>query len=109
MSLPRPVIAGETLLVTRRCVQRQFLLRPSATVNGIIGYCLAVAAERYGVRVHAFCVLSNHLHQPRDMGRPLRRQLGDVVYLVTNRTVEVRCARWWLETFLGSTASRQQC
>jgi len=48
MSLPRPVIAGETILITRRCTQRQFLLRPSSAVNGLIGYCLAVAAERYG-------------------------------------------------------------
>jgi hypothetical protein len=37
MSLPRPVIAGETILITRRCTQRQFLLRPSSAVNGIIG------------------------------------------------------------------------
>ena len=62
MSLPRPVIAGETLMITRRCTQRQFLLRPSSAVNGIIGYCLAAAAERYGLRLHAFCAMSNHLH-----------------------------------------------
>ncbi|MBK6846487.1 MAG: hypothetical protein IPG96_02685 [Proteobacteria bacterium] len=62
MSLPRPVIAGETVMITRRCTQRQFLLRPSSAVNGIIGYCLAVAAERYGLRLHAFCAMSNHLH-----------------------------------------------
>ena len=62
MSLPRPVIAGETVMITRRCSQRQFLLRPSSKVNAIVGYCLAVAAQRYGVQVHAFCVLSNHLH-----------------------------------------------
>ena len=62
MSLPRPVIAGETILLTRRCTQRQLLLRPSSMVNRIIGYCLAVAAERYGLRLHCWCVLSNHLH-----------------------------------------------
>ncbi|MBK6849276.1 MAG: hypothetical protein IPG96_17695 [Proteobacteria bacterium] len=62
MSLPRPVIAGETVMITRRCTQRQFLLRPSAAVNRILGYCLAVAAERYGLRLHAFCAMSNHLH-----------------------------------------------
>jgi REP element-mobilizing transposase RayT len=31
-------------------------------VNAVFGYVLAVAAARYGVLVHAFCVLSNHLH-----------------------------------------------
>ncbi len=30
--------------------------------NGIFRYVLAVAAHRFGVRVHAFCVLSNHFH-----------------------------------------------
>ena len=62
MSLPRHILAGTTYLVTRRCTQRQFLLRPSRVTNEIVLYCLAVAAERSGVRVHAVCVLSNHWH-----------------------------------------------
>jgi REP element-mobilizing transposase RayT len=49
-------------MVTRRCTQRQFLLRPSALVNQIVLYCLAVAAEKYGVLLHALCVMSNHYH-----------------------------------------------
>jgi REP element-mobilizing transposase RayT len=28
----------------------------------VLRYCLAVAAERTGVKIHAFCVMSNHLH-----------------------------------------------
>jgi REP element-mobilizing transposase RayT len=31
-------------------------------VNEIFVYVLAVAAERFGILVHAFCVLSNHVH-----------------------------------------------
>jgi len=38
------------------------LLRPSPTTNAIFLYVLAVAAERYDIRIHAFCVLSNHFH-----------------------------------------------
>lgn len=49
-------------MVSRRCTQRQFLLLPSALVNAILGFCLAVAAARSGVAVHAFCFLSNHVH-----------------------------------------------
>jgi REP element-mobilizing transposase RayT len=30
--------------------------------NGLVLYVLAIAAQRFGVLVHAFCVLSNHLH-----------------------------------------------
>jgi REP element-mobilizing transposase RayT len=37
-------------------------LRPSATTNEIFLYVLAIAARRFGVELHAFCVLSNHFH-----------------------------------------------
>jgi putative transposase len=62
MTAPRQVLPGITYLVTRRCTQRQFLLRPSSTVNAIFLYVLAIAATRFGIEVHAFCVLSNHVH-----------------------------------------------
>lgn len=62
MTAPRQVLPGTTYLVTRRCAQRQLLLRPSATTNAIFLYVLAVASRRFGVRVHAYCVLSNHFH-----------------------------------------------
>jgi putative transposase len=62
VSLPRQILPGSTYLVTRRCAQRQFLLRPSRVTNQILRYCLAVAVERYGVKLHAYCFLSNHYH-----------------------------------------------
>ena len=62
MSLPREVHAGATSLVTRRCLERRFLLRPSKLTNAIFLFVLAVAAWRFGIRVHAFCVMSNHFH-----------------------------------------------
>jgi REP element-mobilizing transposase RayT len=62
MTAPRQVLPGTTYLVTRRCTKRQFLLRPSKTTNDVFLYLLAIAAERFGIQVHAFCVLSNHFH-----------------------------------------------
>jgi REP element-mobilizing transposase RayT len=62
MTAPRQVLPGVTYLVTRRCSERRFFLRPSQRVNEIFVYVLAVAAERYGILVHALCVLSNHYH-----------------------------------------------
>ena len=62
MTAPRQILPGTTYLVTRRCAQRQFLLQPSPITNGVFRYVLAVAARRFGVRVHAYCVLSNHFH-----------------------------------------------
>src|SRR5512137_639880 len=62
MTAPRRVLPGTTYLLTRRCSQRQFLLRPSKATNQVFGFLLAVAAERFQVQVHAFCVMSNHVH-----------------------------------------------
>jgi REP element-mobilizing transposase RayT len=62
MTAPRQVLPGATYLVTRRCAQRQLLLRPSPRTNAIFLFVLAVAARRFNVRIHAFCVLSNHFH-----------------------------------------------
>ncbi len=62
MTPPRRVLPGTTYLVTRRCSERRFFLRPSQLTSDIFLYVLAVAARRFGVLVHAFCVLSNHCH-----------------------------------------------
>jgi hypothetical protein len=35
MTAPREIIPGTTYLVTRRCTQRQFLLRPSRGTNQV--------------------------------------------------------------------------
>lgn len=62
MTLPRPIHPGTTYLVSRRCVQRQFLLRPNDEVNRIIEFCLAYEIARHGLVVHAFVVMSDHYH-----------------------------------------------
>jgi len=62
MSLPRRVLPNQTYLVTRRCLGRHFLLRPDDALNNAFLYCLARAANKYGVAVHALCAMSNHYH-----------------------------------------------
>jgi putative transposase len=62
MTAPRRVLPGQTYLVTRRCSERRFFLRPSTVTNAIFLYALAVAARLHRVEIHAFCVLSNHVH-----------------------------------------------
>jgi len=62
MTLPRRILAGETSFITRRCTRRLFLLRPSPEVENLFLYCLAYAAKRTGVVIHAISVLSNHYH-----------------------------------------------
>jgi REP element-mobilizing transposase RayT len=62
MTAPRQILRGSTYFISRRCTQRQLLLKPSETTNGIFRYVLAVAARRFGILVHVFCVMSNHFH-----------------------------------------------
>jgi hypothetical protein len=62
MSLPRPVYPGTTSMVTRRCTQRQYLLRPDRETNNAVIYCLAVAAQRCNIDVILFTQMSNHIH-----------------------------------------------
>jgi hypothetical protein len=62
MSLPRPVVKNRIYVVTRRCAERHFFLRPCKEVEQAFLFCLALAAQRYGVDVYWLCVLSNHYH-----------------------------------------------
>jgi putative transposase len=62
MTAPRRVLPGAVYMLCRRCSERRFFLRPSREVNEVIRYLLAVAAQRFGIVLHAFCFLSNHLH-----------------------------------------------
>jgi REP element-mobilizing transposase RayT len=99
MTAPRQLLPGATYLVTRRCAQRQFLLRPSKLVNQLVGYLLAVAARRFGIQVHVFCVMSNHLHlvlTDPDARLPAFSQLFDSLVA---RSVNAALGRW--ESFWG--------
>jgi REP element-mobilizing transposase RayT len=62
VALPRNIRPGVTYMITRRCFQRTFRLRPSDETNRIFRYCLGLAAKRTGVLLHAVCVMSNHHH-----------------------------------------------
>ncbi len=62
MSLPRPVYPGSASMVTRRCTQRMFLLRPDRETNNAFLYCLGVAAQRHDIDLMNFIQMSNHLH-----------------------------------------------
>ncbi len=62
MTAPRRVLPNTTYLVTRRCSERRCFLRPCTATSEIVLFVLACAAARYNVAIHAFCVMSNHVH-----------------------------------------------
>lgn len=62
MGRPRAIYPGTVYMITRRCSERRYLLRPDAEMAEAFVYCLRRAARRTGVRV-LFCVMmSNHHH-----------------------------------------------
>jgi hypothetical protein len=48
---PRQVFPRQFYLITRRCTQRQFLLRPDPVINNAFLYCLIDAALRSEIDV----------------------------------------------------------
>lgn len=62
VTAPRQILPGRTYLLSRRCTQRQYLLRPGRTTNQVLAYCLALAASQTGIVIHAVCAMSNHWH-----------------------------------------------
>ena len=62
MTRPRRVVPGVCYLITRRCSERRFFLRPDPKVQQIFEYLLGFLAKAYGVEIHAFVVMSNHYH-----------------------------------------------
>jgi hypothetical protein len=49
-------------MVTRRCLERRFFLRPDREMTEAFVYCLAAAARRTGVKVIFSAVMANHHH-----------------------------------------------
>ncbi len=49
-------------MITRRCTQRQFLMRPDRETSNAFIYCLAEAAARYRIEVIFTVAMSNHHH-----------------------------------------------
>jgi REP element-mobilizing transposase RayT len=92
------VLPGKTYLVTRRCSQRQFLLRPSKQTDEIFGYVLAVATARYGVQLHVATVMSNHYHlvltDPRAQLPAFSQYLDALIAKAMNAAYE-RCENFW--------------
>jgi REP element-mobilizing transposase RayT len=62
MSLARQVLPGSDYMITRRCSERRFFLRPDDDTNNAFVYCLALAALRAKVEILFVVAMSNHYH-----------------------------------------------
>jgi REP element-mobilizing transposase RayT len=62
MSLPREVVPGRDYMITRRCSERRFFLRPDPETNNAFIYCLALAVRHSKVEVIFSEAMANHAH-----------------------------------------------
>lgn len=62
MTRPRCIFPGKFWMLTRRCTQGQFLLRPDKETNNLFLYCLIEAAQRHDVGIVLPQLMSNHHH-----------------------------------------------
>jgi REP element-mobilizing transposase RayT len=89
-------------MVTRRCSERRFFLSPSPHTNAIFLYVLGLAAARYGVEVHALCVMSNHYHllvtDPRAVLPAFMQYLNSLVARAMNASLRRSEGFWSSET-----------
>jgi putative transposase len=91
---PRQVVPATTYLVTRRCAQRQLLLKPSKLTDDVFGYVLAVAAARYGILLHALVVMSNHYHLVLTDVRGQLPLFGQLLDSLVARAMNASYGRW---------------
>src|SRR6185436_20632669 len=91
-------IPGRTYLITRRCTQRQFLMRPDRGTNNAFIYCLAFAAERCGVRILFTTAMSNHHHtgiQDPDGNYPAFLELFHKLFAKCQNALRGRWENFW--------------
>jgi REP element-mobilizing transposase RayT len=103
MTVPRQILPGVTYLITRRCSEQRFFLRPSRQATEIFRYALAVASERYGIVLHAFCVMSNHFHfvltDPHARLPDFHRDLDSLLARAMNAYLKRRDGFWERESY----------
>jgi REP element-mobilizing transposase RayT len=79
---------GSLVEVTVRTLQSQFLLRPSPSLNEVVGGVLGKAQAQVPIRVHAAVFMSSHFHLLLSVDNA--KQLADFMgYVDTNLALEV--------------------
>lgn len=62
MTAPRCIFPGTFWMITRRCLEGMFLLRPDAETNNNFLYCLIEAARKFDIHIILPQMMSNHHH-----------------------------------------------
>jgi putative transposase len=94
VTAPRRIVPGDIHLVTRRCTRREYLLAPGDVTNAIFDYCLAEAAERFGIGLIAWSVMSNHYHAVVHDPKGCLPAFLEHFHKMIAKTLNARWGRW---------------
>lgn len=84
--------------VTMRTVHGRFLLRPGRALNDVVTGVIGRAQRKYGMKIHALVVLSNHMHALLSPDSP--QQLAAFMnYVASNVAREIGKLHDWREKF----------
>ena len=91
MTEPRFLLAGDTVMVTRRILRRHHPYRPHPAIRQLYLYALGVCARQFGMLVRAVTLMSAHEHLVvTDPERRLPDFLRDLHRLVSLGTKVIR-------------------
>jgi putative transposase len=94
VTAPRQIVPGRFYLITRRCSERRFFLKPDTLTTHLFRYALAEAAKRFGIRLIAFFPMSNHYHAVvEDLSGNLPEFLCHF-HKMAARSINCRWKRW---------------
>ena len=94
MSAPRPVFPDRLEFVTRRCTQRQFLLRPDDETNNAFTYLLAVTAQRFEMDIILPQMMSNHEHIILYDRHGRETEFRQQLHMLVAKTINALRGRW---------------
>jgi putative transposase len=94
VSRPRRICPDETVMKQKRCLRREFRLRPDRLVVQIILYTLAYTANKYGILLHDFCVLSNHDHIAATDPEAKRPRFTQLFHSLVARAINATFGEW---------------
>ena len=94
MTWPRRVVPGTTYLLTRRCTERRYLLVPRGITPKLVGYCIALAAQRHSIDLHALMVMSNHWHAVLTDPHGRVTEFARDVHALVARALNAHYGRW---------------
>lgn len=100
MTLARDVLPDRTYMFTRRCTQRQLLMRPDKETNNAFIYCMAVAVERTGVELLFTQAEGNHHHTGARDGKGNYPEFLEQVHKLFAKCQNALLGRW--ENFWAS-------